>query len=93
MSISEYNIPTISNSDTSKSKWDQLAEGVETGNYDFEAFKDEENYQNSREVTQDQIQKSRDLQVELAKAKEGFAEEIKQKRGHGLIGFIKRRVA
>lgn len=93
MSISEYNIPTISNSDTSKSKWDQLAEEVETGNYDFEAFKDEENYQNSREVTQDQIQKSRDLQAELAKAKEGFAEEIKQKRGHGLIGFIKRRVA
>ena len=93
MSISEYSIPTISNPDTSKSKWDQLAEEVETGNYDFEAFKDEENYQNSREVTQDQIQKSRDLQAELVKAKEGFAEEIKQKRGHGLIGFIKRRVA
>ena len=82
MSISEYNIPTISNSDTSKSKWDQLAEEVETGNYDFEAFKDEENYQNSREVTQKKNKKSR-----------GFAEEIKQKRGHGLIGFIKRRVA
>ncbi len=93
MSISEYTIPTISNSDTSESKWNEIAEAVETGNFAFETFRDEENYQNSREVPQDQIQKMRDLRAELAKAKKGFAEEIKQKRGHGLIEFIERRVA
>ncbi len=86
MSIEEMQIPTLSNADQSAQKWEQLAEEVETGNHNFEdyiAFEDEENYQNQNEVSAEQ----------LKQAKERFAAEVQQKRGKGVLGFIRRRVA
>ena len=86
MSIEEMQIPTLSNADKSQTKWDQLAEEVETGNHNFEdyiAFEDEENYRNNNEVSDEQ----------LRQAKERFAAEVQQKRGRGILGFVKRRVA
>ena len=90
MSIEEMQIPTLSNVNQSNKKWEKLAEEVETGNHDFDegigdyvAFEDEENYQNQNEVSADQ----------LKLAKERFAAEVQQKRGRGVLGFIRRRVA
>ena len=90
MSIEEMQIPTLSNADQSNKKWEKLTEEVETGNHDFDegigdyvAFEDEENYQNQNEVSADQ----------LKLAKERFAAEVQQKRGKGVLGFIRRRVA
>jgi len=83
MSIEEMQIPTLSNADQDSKKWEQLSEEVEVGNYDFEAFKDEESYQNKNEVSEDQ----------LRQAKERFAAEVQQKRGKGVLGFIRRRIA
>ena len=86
MSIEEMQIPTLSNADQSTQKWEQLAEEVETGNHNFEdyiAFDDEENYQNKNEISAEQ----------LKQAKERFAAEVQQKRGKGVLGFIRRRVA
>lgn len=83
MSIEEMQIPTLSNADQDSKKWEQLSEEVEVGNYDFEAFKDEESYQNKNEISEDQ----------LKQAKERFAAEVQQKRGKGVLGFIRRRIA
>lgn len=83
MSIEEMQIPTLSNADQDSKKWEQLSEEVEVGNYDFEAFKDEESYQNKNEISEDQ----------LRQAKERFAAEVQQKRGKGVLGFIRRRIA
>ena len=90
MSIEEMQIPTLSNADQSSKKWEKLTEEVETGNHDFDegigdyvAFEDEENYQNQNEVSADQ----------LKLAKERFAAEVQQKRGKGVLGFIRRRIA
>jgi len=80
MSINEYSIPTISNPDTGEDE--KLAGVIETGNYDFEAFRDEENYQNQNEVSEEQ----------LKEAKERFAEEVQQFRGKGLRSFINRHL-
>jgi hypothetical protein len=83
MSIEDMQIPTLSNADQDSKKWKQLSEEVEVGSYDFEAFKDEESYQNKNEISEDQ----------LRQAKERFAAEVQQKRGKGVLGFIRRRIA